>query len=99
MFFLSAWMLIGKAQDEFFRLDGWGIGDSFQSSLSRLSNLMSFDHRMGGDITDDIDIHKMVHSLQNHIKQWSFIEAQLLEPNVNLDMVSYIVLRINFLFF
>lgn len=26
--------------------------------------------------------------LQGHIKQWSFIEAQLLEPNVNLGMVS-----------
>jgi len=30
----------------------------------------------------------VVNLLQNHIKQWSFIEAQLLEPNVNLGMVS-----------
>jgi hypothetical protein len=25
--------------------------------------------------------------LQGNIKQWSFIESQLLEPNVNLGMV------------
>lgn len=32
----------------------------------------------------------MVAILQGNIKQWSFIEAQLLEPNVNLGMVSFL---------
>jgi hypothetical protein len=34
------------------------------------------------------NIQGVVNLLQNHIKQWSFIEAQLLEPNVNLGMVG-----------
>lgn len=34
------------------------------------------------------NINRVVTILQNNIKQWSFIEAQLLEPNVNLGMVS-----------
>lgn len=32
------------------------------------------------------NIQGVVNLLQSHIKQWSFIEAQLLEPNVNLGM-------------
>lgn len=34
------------------------------------------------------NIQRVVAILQSNIKQWSFIEAQLLEPNVNLGMVS-----------
>lgn len=38
------------------------------------------------------NINRVVTILQNNIKQWSFIEAQLLEPNVNLGMVRLIVM-------
>jgi len=38
------------------------------------------------------NIQKVIGILQNNIKQWSFIESQLLEPNVNLGMVSVILL-------
>eukprot|EP01035_Chromulina_nebulosa_P022428 gene22428-29042_t len=35
---------------------------------------------------DDGNIQKVIDVLQNNIKQWSFIESQLLEPNANLGM-------------
>jgi hypothetical protein len=32
-------------------------------------------------------VKKIINVLEGNIKQWSFIESQLLEPNVNLGMV------------
>ncbi len=37
------------------------------------------------------NIQKVIGILQGNIKQWSFIESQLLEPNVNLGMVRAIM--------
>ena len=38
------------------------------------------------DSLDDGNILRVIEVLENNIKQWSFIESQLLEPNVNLGM-------------
>jgi hypothetical protein len=38
-------------------------------------------------LVDEGSIQRVVTILQSNIKQWSFIESQLLEPNVNLGMV------------
>jgi hypothetical protein len=40
------------------------------------------------DSVEEGNMQRVVAILQSNIKQWSFIEAQLLEPNVNLGMVS-----------
>ena len=38
------------------------------------------------DLADDVSVQRVVTILHGNIKQWSFIESQLLEPNVNLGM-------------
>lgn len=40
------------------------------------------------DMTNEGNVQRVMTVLDGNIKQWSFIEAQLLEPNVNLGMVS-----------
>ena len=40
------------------------------------------------DMTNEGNVQRVMAVLDGNIKQWSFIEAQLLEPNVNLGMVS-----------
>jgi len=40
------------------------------------------------DMTNEGNVQRVMSVLDGNIKQWSFIEAQLLEPNVNLGMVS-----------
>ena len=34
-------------------------------------------------------MQRIIAVLENNIKQWSFIESQLLEPNVNIGMVNF----------
>lgn len=72
--------LIRRAQNEFFKIDGnhplRGIFP-FDGANSPSNLKESFD---------DGNIQKVINILQNNIKQWSFIESQLLEPNVNLGM-------------
>ena len=38
------------------------------------------------DMTNEANVQRVMAVLDSNIKQWSFIEAQLLEPNVNLGM-------------
>lgn len=40
-----------------------------------------------GDL-DDANVDKVVDILRSNVEQWSFVESQLLEPAVNLAMVS-----------
>lgn len=42
------------------------------------------------DMTNEGNVKRVLSILNGNIKQWSFIESQLLEPNVNLGMVSCI---------
>ena len=43
-----------------------------------------------GDLTlsDEGSVQRVISILHGNIKQWGFIESQLLEPNVNLAMVN-----------
>lgn len=45
------------------------------------------DGRFKDLLVDEGSIQRVVSILQSNIKQWSFVESQLLEPNVNLGMV------------
>eukprot|EP01038_Epipyxis_sp_PR26KG_P013959 gene13959-18723_t len=84
--FLSSFTLIKRAQThDFLKLDG--------QVQYPLRNLFPFEDNSNGiaaasfkDSLDDGNIQRVVTILQNNIKQWSFIESQLLEPNVNLGM-------------
>lgn len=68
---------VGRAQNEFSRFD----------SNYPLRHLFPFDGTiLPKDIIDDGSVQRVVSVLQSNIKQWSFIESQLLEPNVNLGM-------------
>jgi hypothetical protein len=52
------------------------------------NNLFSFtDSQNLMDFTTESNINRMISILSSNVKQWSFIESQLLEPNVNLAMV------------
>lgn len=42
------------------------------------------------DMTNEGNVQRVMAVLDGNIKQWSFIEAQLLEPNVNLGMVTFL---------
>ena len=69
-----------KAQNnDFFRFDtNYPSRSLFPSVDGRVFNIK--------DLVDDGSIQRVVTILQSNIKQWSFIESQLLEPNVNLGM-------------
>lgn len=72
--------LVNAAQNEFYRFD------QFDQSYT-LRNLFSFDGSIfPKDVVDDGSVQRVVTILQTNIKQWNFIESQLLEPNVNLQM-------------
>mmetsp|Transcript_3673 Transcript_3673/g.3275 ORF Transcript_3673/g.3275 Transcript_3673/m.3275 type:complete len:1282 (-) Transcript_3673:161-4006(-) len=43
------------------------------------------------EFINESNMNRVITMLQNHIKQWSFIESQLLEPNVNLAMPEIII--------
>ena len=43
------------------------------------------------DMTNEGNVQRVLSVLDGNIKQWSFIEAQLLEPNVNLGMVFFLI--------
>jgi hypothetical protein len=56
---------------------------------SSLLGLLPHEEQGLGNLKDSVEegnINRVVSILQNNIKQWSFVEAQLLEPNVNLGM-------------
>jgi hypothetical protein len=56
-----------------------------ENSLS-LRNLFLDDTLFPNAEIDDDSIKRVIEILKSNIKQWNFIESQLLEPNVNLDM-------------
>lgn len=76
--FIGSLTPIRKAQNDLFRID----------SNNPLRGIFPFQD--GGsnlkETLDDGNIQRVISILQNNIKQWSFIESQLLEPNVNLGM-------------
>lgn len=64
-------------QNEFYRFD-----QSYP-----LRHLFSFDGSIfPKDVIDDGSVQRVVSILRSNIKQWNFIESQLLEPNINLGM-------------
>lgn len=80
LFLLGSSTLVRKAQNDFLKLDG---------QQQPLRGLFPFDSSNTGSLKDSFDdgnIQKVINILQTNIKQWSFIESQLLEPNVNLGM-------------
>lgn len=45
---------------------------------------------------DETNVHRAIEILKTNVMQWSFIESQLLEPNVDLSMVRLIHLEGHF---
>ncbi len=71
------------------KMDGnGGVGNPTAASLGIFPNE---EHGVTTlrDSVEEGNMQRVVAILQSNIKQWSFIEAQLLEPNVNLGMVSH----------
>lgn len=69
--------------------EGFSIVDRQQQQKSHglvLQELLPRDGLTGDDSVHNI--HRVITILHENIKQWSFVESQLLEPNVNLAMVS-----------
>ena len=61
-------------------------GESLSSQLSLENNLFPLKQGM-----DDASVSRVMSILEANIEQWGFIESQLLEPNVNLDMPEMFV--------
>jgi len=70
----------GKAQVGM-NLDNMDVG-----SMHHLYPFDSNSFPKPQDLADDVSVQRVVTILHGNIKQWSFIESQLLEPNVNLGM-------------
>jgi len=70
----------------------WGVAaqkDLYRDDYPPLSTLFSLGDGNGfplGDLLDDTSVERVVSILRGNVKQWHFIESQLLEPNVNLHM-------------
>jgi hypothetical protein len=68
---------------DFFNFDENNLRTLRQQVLPYSSGLISSNTK---DHVDETNWHRVLNILQGQIKQWSFIESQLLEPNANIGI-------------
>ena len=82
-----------RAQNELLRFDH-ALNTKSLPNLKYLDNVRisdPFQNKVNVDYGSfQENVQRVVSILRNNIKQWSFVESQLLEPNVNVAMVSFI---------
>ena len=63
------------------------LGDVSENIIFKTTAFFSLTHLFAADF-EQKSVERVVAILQNNVKQWSFVETQLLEPNINMGMVS-----------
>lgn len=100
--FLGTITVVKRAQSEFFKEEQYPVRSVFPYTKKAIGSLKDSFDDVSAMLKHSVyrlpfttiflnftqgNIQKVINILENNIKQWSFIESQLLEPNVDLETV------------
>ena len=80
------WFMVIQSRSRAQTNDLFRFDANYPGARSLFPSVM-FNNNIKDLLVDEGSIQRVVTILQSNIKQWSFVESQLLEPNVNLGMV------------